>query len=349
MSFISHFFHNEKRAESVVLVDIGTSSVAGAYARYVEGELPVLLYTRRFPVEMREKESPERAMLRALQILGTTLIREGAPILSRATGSGSANNILVSIDAPWQTTSIRMEHFEQKTPFVFTKSLVTRKLEETNIAVTGKLLADESIVGTILNGYETSDPYGKKVHRASVFVLSSLIDEKIADGILSVLQSMYHTKRILPIAGSSLRYQAIRRAFPHERNALIVDATGPLTSIALVRKDLFIAIVETADRTADRESWVDGVTKELTELAKNYPLPHTIFLLAREPEISSLQQTLNAAHLGKFWLSDNPPKIVPILANHLNGLVRQTTAASPDLLLLLMTLFYQHRAHDEKM
>lgn len=326
-----------------MLVDIGTSSVAGAYARYVEGELPVLLYTRRFPVEMRENESPERAMLRALQILGTTLIREGAPILSRATGSGSANNILVSIDAPWQTTSIRMEHFEQKTPFVFTKSLVTRKLEQTSIAATGKLLADESIVGTILNGYETGDPYGKEAHRASVFVLSSFIDEKIANSILSVLQSLYHTTRILPIAGNSLRYQAIRKAFPHERNALIVDATGPLTSIALVRKDLFIAIVERADRTADSGSWVDGVTKELTELAKNYPLPHTIFLLAREPETSSLQQTLDAAHLGKFWLSDNPPKIVPILASHINGLVRQTTAASPDLLLLLMALYYQHR------
>jgi hypothetical protein len=344
MSLFTGLFHNEKKAESVVLIDISASSVAGAYVRYVEGELPVLLYTRRFPVEIRVNEPQEQAMLRALHILGETLIREGAPVLVRVTGSGSASSILVSIDAPWQKTSVRIEHFEQKIPFIFTKSLVTKELEKTSIEAPGKLLVDESIIGTILNGYETDDPYGKKVHRASVVVLTSFIDEKVADSITSILRSLYHSTHILPIAGSSLRYQAMRSAFPHERDALILDATGPLTSIALVRKDLFVALVEIADSTTNSDSWIDGVTKELAELAKHYPLPRTIFLLARESDISSLQQTLDAAKLGKFWLSDNPPKIVVVLASHIVGLVQQVTETSPDILLLLMALYFQYRA-----
>lgn len=349
MSFLTALFHNEKKAESVTLIDIGTSSVAGAYARYTEDESPILLYTRRVPIEVRVDEPLEQAMLRSLGMLGELLIREGAPILSRATGRGNTDIILVSIDAPWQDTSLRIEHFEEPTLFKFTKSMVTEQLEKTRVAATGKLLADESIIGTILNGYETDDPYGREVHRASVVVLTSLIDEAIAKNVLTALQGFFHTKHILPIAGSSLRYQAIRRAFPHERDALIIDATGPVTSIALVRKDLFVAIVEVPHEAGTGDTWIGEITGELAELAKNYPLPRTIFLVARETAVSSLQETLTTANLGELWLSDNPPKIVSVLASHIVGLVRQAPDVSPDLLLLLMALFWRYRGFEESM
>ncbi len=340
------FFRSKKRTESIVLIDVSANSVAGAYAYYVENELPLLLYTRRFPIEVRENESRERAMFRALQILGATLIREGAPALMRVTGSGSADGILVSIDAPWQKTSVHIEHIEQRSPFLFTRSLAVKKLEETNVVIPGKILADESIIGTILNGYETGDPYGKQAHRASIVVLTSLIDEKIAHDVLSILQGLYHTRRVLPIASSSLRYQAIRRVFPHEHDVLIVDTTLPLTSIALVRKGLLVAMTGAGDH-ADN-SWMDIVAAELAELAKSYPLPRTILLLAREPDISFFQQKFSTANLEKLWLSDNPPKVVPILVGHITGLVRQTSAVLPDMSLLLMTLYGQQRIFDGK-
>ncbi len=328
-------------AEAVVLIDIGTSSVAGAYARYTEQEPPVLLYTRRVPIEIRGEEPHEHAMLRALTILGDILIREGAPVLARATGNGSADVVLVSIDAPWEEISIRTEHFERKIDFVFTKSLVAKALAKQNATLPEKLLVDESIIGTILNGYETARPYGKKVHRASAIILTSFIEKKIAKSILSVLQRLYHTKHILSIAGSSLRYQAMRAAFPHERNALILDATGSLTSIMLVRKGLLVAISLVKNSDTDDQTWIRKVADECAEIARNYPLPRTIFLLAREPDIASLREKLDAAHLGSLWLSDNPPQIVSILASHIIGSIRHATTTSPDLPLLLMALYYR--------
>ncbi|MBU6388320.1 hypothetical protein KGQ72_00340 [Patescibacteria group bacterium] len=341
MSF-ADFFRDEKKSESVVLIDIGAGSVAGAYAQYVEGELPAILYTARLPIEPWEDELHEKAMLRALQALGDTLIREGAPALARATGSGSASAILVSIDAPWQKTSVRTEVFEQGEPFTFTRSLVAAALKETSVAAPGQMLADESIIGTILNGYETNDPYGKRAHRASVVVLSSFIDEAVANNIIALLRGIYHTKRILPIAGSSLRFQAMQRAFPHERDALIFDATGPQTSVALLRKGLFVSISE-VPATDTVEDWVVQVGDELAKLAGQYPLPRTIFLLARESEVDVLRQALDTTDLAKLWLSDNPPKIVSVLASHIIGLVRQATTTPPDLLLLLMALFHHKR------
>lgn len=343
MSFFGNIF-NPTHAESLVLIDISASSVAGAYARYKDGEASSVLYTRRLPIEIREDEPHEKAMLRALEILGNALIREGAPVLVRATGSGRADTILVSVDAPWQETKVRTEYFERKTPFTFTKRMVSTALEKTSITAEGKILADESVIGTILNGYETREPYGKKVNRASILVLTSFIDEKISESIAETIGKLFHTKNIFSIAGSSLRYQSMRTVFPHERDALILDAIGQLISVALVRKGLLVAVTEVSDTTAENsDSWVKEVTDEFTELAKEHPLPRTIFLLAHEKNISSLEHALNEAKLGGLWLSDNPPKIVPVRAGHVSGLIKQVTTAPPDLSLFLMALYWQYR------
>ncbi len=341
------FFGDKKRTESVVLIDIGTGSVAGAYVLFTEGESPTLLYTRRLPIEVRQSEPHEAAMLRALGILGNVLIQEGAPVLLRYTGSGSAETVLVSVDAPWQKTSVRTEHLEQQTPFIFTKSLVTSVLKKTRVTPAGQLLADESIIGTILNGYETHDPYGKEARRASLVILTSLIDEAAANGIHSTLRGLFHTKNILSIAGSSLRYQALRIAFPHERDALILDATEPLTSFTLVRRDFLMDVTEVQSGTNDAALWIQKVSEAFAEVATRFPLPRTMFLLAREADSEALRAALDAADLTKLWLSDNPPKIVSILASHLSGLVRQATTAAPDLSLMLITLYFQHRPPGE--
>lgn len=342
MSLFAGLLPKSKKAESVIVIDIGAESIAGAYVRYVDGELPAILYTRRMPVEFHKGELEEQAMLRALKILGDTLVSEGAPVLSRSTGSGTANTIVVSVDAPWQKTSVRSEQLEQDEPFVFTKALVSAKVHQTSAEAKGKMLVDESVIGTILNGYETSEPYGKKAQRAEIVILTSLIDEHIATTITSTLQSIYHTKGIQPIAGTSLRCQAMYAAFPHEHDVLILDASGALTSIALLRKGLFVSIVDVPSaKTAD--AWVKNVGAALAELAGRYPLPRTIFLLARDTDVAELRETLDKAKLESLWLSDDPPKMVSVLASHVAGLVKQVTTAAPDLQLILMALYYAHR------
>ncbi|MHB8860149.1 MAG: hypothetical protein ACYC48_00225 [Minisyncoccota bacterium] len=347
MSFLEEIFHKKtKSVASVILIDIRVDSVAGAYARYEEKDLPTVLYTRRLPIEIRKDETPDRAMLRALQLLGVDLIREGAPVLARATGSGSADMILVSVDAPWQETTVRTENFESEEPFVFTKSLVEKRLKEGIVALPEKMLADESIIGTILNGYETRAPYGRSVHRASIIVLTSLIERSVAHEIISALEHLYHTKAILPISGSSLRYQTIRNTFPHEQDAIILDAISKsLTSIALVRKGVFVSMAQAAiSGSGDTDTaWIATITNELAAIAKQYPLPRTIFLLAQESDIHSLQSLLAATNFGSLWLSDNPPKIVAILQSHLSSMTHYTAANPLDLGLLFMTLYYQNR------
>jgi hypothetical protein len=347
MSFFGRLFHSTKK-ESVVLIDISAGSVAGAYLHTKEGELPTTVFTRRLPIEAKASEPHERAMLRALEELGNILIREGAPALARFSGSGRAETILVSVDAPWQTTNVRTEILQRKTPFTFTKAMIKTAIEKTRTTSPEKTLADESTIGTILNGYETHQPYGKKAHRASIILLTSLIDAKVSESIVVMLRGLFHTRNILSIASSSLRYQAMRIAFPHERSALILDAVGPLLSIALMRRGLLVAVTEGIENLPRKETktLVQKISEELTELSVRYPLPRTIFLIDQGEDAVALEKELNDAKtaIAGLWLSDNPPTIVSVLPEHVNGFVKQASPSIPDLPLFLMALYWKHRS-----
>jgi hypothetical protein len=349
MSFFGKFFQTTHK-QSLVLIDISAGSIAGAYVHYQDNQKPAMLFTRRLPIEITSDEPHEKAMLRALEMLGQILVREGAPALARYTGSGTADAILVSVDAPWQATNVRTEVLERKTPFIFTRAMVATAIDKTSVTAPGKMLVDESIIGTVLNGYETRQPYGKKVHRASIIVLTSLIDEKVSGSIVTQLRKLFHTRNILSIASSSLRYQAMRVAFPHERSAIILDAIGPLLSIALVRRGLLVAVTEVAESISakDTAALVQKIIEEFNELAKRYPLPRTIFLIDQAEDVAALEKGLNAAKLAGLWLSDNPPTIVSVFADHISEFVKQVTPTPPDLPLLLMALYWAHRSSKEE-
>lgn len=343
MSFWQTLLRGRERAKPVVLVDFGSDSVGGAYVLSAPSTSPVLLYARRMPVEARRAEPQESAALRALAVLLDALLREGAPTLARAVGSGNVGEIIVSFDSPWQKVSMRTEHLEQEMPFVFTRSLADALLEKTRDKAFAGPFADERVVGTILNGYETREPHGKKAHRAEVVALSSVIEAHVAEQVVAALRGIYHTRRITPLAACPLRYLAIQRAFPHERDTLIIDAMGSATSVALVRKGMLSALAE-APGSRGGSAYARRVGAALAALAKQYPLPRTIFLLAREQDAAALRKDLDPANLGNFWLSDNPPKLVSVLPSALGALVRQSSASSPDLMLVLMALYTCRRA-----
>lgn len=332
-----------KRTETAVLIDIGAASVAGACVKFVEGEAATLLYTRRLPIELRKDEPQEQAMLRALEILGKALVTDGSPVLSHETGSQRPNSIFVSIDAPWQKTSMHTERIEKPQPFLFTKNMVKEILQKQAPAQRDAVLSDESIIGTVLNGYETHEPYGRKPRRVTMYILTSYIDRKVADGVTKLLQGFYKTKHIPLISGSSLRYQAARIAFPFERNAIILDATGPLAAVALVRNNLLVALSETAGSEMGSDGWVEEIRGALGTFSQHYPLPRMIFAIARETDIPLLNDRLNSSNIGSLWLSDIPPKIVSFRSSHVVDSVRQASESSADISLTLMALFWQHR------
>jgi len=340
MSLFESFF-KKSHTESAILVDIGAGSIFGSYAQFFEHDKPLITFATEVRIEPRPNELRERAMSRALGELGDRLIREGAPAHRHTTGSGHTDSILVSVDAPWQITTMRTEVIEQKAPFTFSRGLLATAIKRASITEKGFVLADESVIGTILNGYEVTAPFGKRVTHAKIVILSSAIAEVVAIEVADTLRRLFHTHNILLIAGASLRYQALRRVFPHEQDALILDANGPEVSLALVRHGYLVAIHDVKDGAPTSAEWIGEVKQGLAALAADYPLPHRVFLLARESESGNLKTALEQAKLGELWFSEDPPRIIAVTSSNVGGLLRIATDTKPELMTSLMTLYWQ--------
>lgn len=337
----------KKRTHSVIVcVDIGASTIGGAFVVFAEQTLPTIVYSKRVPIIAHSGENAGIAMLRALGVLGEALTREGSPLLLRATGSGSVSGVLVSLDAPWQTTVLRTETLDKRDSFVFTKHTARTMLATNASTPEDATLVNESIIGTLLNGYETRRPYGMHAHRATIIALSSYVPTSILESVGAELRSLYHTRAQFSIAGSSLRYQAIREAFPHEADALLLDTMGTEVSIALIRKGLLVATAEAPAGAPGTDAWNESTASLLRDIARQYPLPRTIFALAEEHAAETVRAACEGKAFATIWLTDRPPKIVFVKPSHLATLV--TSNGAPDLLLYFMAIYWQHHEQEHR-
>lgn len=325
-----------KRAESVAFIEIAADSVGGAYARFEEGRLPKLVYTAREPLAPHEGEEVSTALSRALSTLSDALIREGAPALSRAVGHGTIDAVIVSIASPWQEAVLRAEKFESARPFTFTHSLLAEALERSPVPAAGKVVADESVIATVLNGYETSAPLGKEVSRASVLILTATVDAAIAEVAASVVRSLYHTHATGLTAFAHIEYVAVRALFPHEEEYLVIETRGGATSIMLVKRNCLAGVMSVVGSSGD----VRELKGALDALSVDHPLPHTIFLLANENERESLKASIESAHFETFWLSETAPRVVAIRPDLMAPHLQLLPDASHDLFLSLAALSY---------
>ena len=322
-----------------MVIDVAADSVGGACVLLQEGTVPALLYTHRVPIEAHEGEIMTVALARAVGTLGDSLIREGAPILLRAAGSGHPDRIVASIGAPWAESSVHIERFEgdRGGSFTFSRSLIEKALKPPTEIPAESIFMDETVVATFLDGYESHSPVGERARRSSIVVLSTVVEEAVAEPLARTLRALYHTHHVTLAAGSLVFYRSIESLFPHESDYLALAVSGDIAQLLLVRHDVLTGTVNVS-LANDPTSALESAFKKLAEMQ---PLPHSIFLVTSESRHESFTALFADQRFSALWLSDNPPRILPIRPEHLQlgsklGLVG---AVEPDLRLSLIALF----------
>jgi hypothetical protein len=343
MSFFANLF-GTKKTESVALVEIGPDSIAGGFAVFKKGARPVLAYATRITITPAAPEDPSKTVTRTLGELGECLIREGAPRLLRVSGSGSIDSVLVSVKAPWQETMIRSEKIERTAPFTFTKALLNTALKKSATPPPKRLLADEFVVGTVLDGYTIKEPVGQRASRVNIIILSSFIDESLSLGIAATLRKLFHTTAIRLVAAAALRGEALRTVFPHEEDYLAVDIAGDSVTTTLLRHGL-LSMVEHAHVAAEKgakNAWVGALTATLEAITKRYPLPRKMLLLTGESDRGELKKSIEEAPLASLRLSDERFIVAAVTPAQLTEALLVAPEVEPDLGLELAALFYEH-------
>lgn len=328
-------------ARSVALVDIGSLSVGGAYLAMPPDAPPTVLYTARVPLAPHGGEPRIAAAGRALGELGERLVKEGAPILRAATGSGSPGIILVSVAPPWQEASVRTEHKSEERPFLFTKTLLGEMLRRSALPAEGSVTADESVLSVRLNGYIVPDPIGVRASEAEVEILVSSIEESVGERLARPLRNIFHSRDIRLVAAQAARYEALTALFPHEKDYLILDALSEPVAFTLVRSGYLAAVAEEESRhdpSAHTALAAHVFEKALGAIATHYPLPRSVFLLAEPEARDFLAGALAAEPMNLFWLSSEPPATIVVDAAGFSDRLKTGVHAAPDLALYLLAL-----------
>lgn len=231
-----------KDASSRVLITIGSSGCSGAYVEYKDGDIPSIHYVTQHVIEPRKDEELKDAMLRTLDMVGNDLIETGAPALRRATGSGSIDGVLVSVAGPWQETKVRTIAIQPGKPFTFSRGMLSEAIASAPAVPENRLSYGESVIATILNGYDTPDPFGKRANRAEVVILSSTLEKDVTERIRACIRKLYHTHTISFTAFAPVTYAVLRDLYPHEKDFLVLDVASEDTDLAFVKGGLLVDV-----------------------------------------------------------------------------------------------------------
>jgi hypothetical protein len=196
---------------------------------------------------------------------------------------------------------------------------------------------DESILATYLDGYESKAPIGERTHRASIVILSSLIERVVAEPLSKALRGLYHTHRVELAAGSLTLFRGLEALFPHETDYLALRIADGVASLILVRKGVMLAAPDFG-LGSDLPAALYGA---FSELARTQPLPRSIFVVASDGRQEELKAALADPRFAPLWLSDVPPRVLPVRNEHLTigGKVSLAGDVRPDLPLGLIALF----------
>ncbi|KND50915.1 MAG: hypothetical protein AB202_00720 [Parcubacteria bacterium C7867-007] len=227
-----------KTRSTQIMIDVGSSSVGGAYVCYESGQLPIIYYSTRINMEPRPNETHEDLMLRTLEEVTNRLVKKGAPEVRREVGNAHADGTLVSIAAPWQETRVRTETIQSVRPFVFTKKLLNDTVRKSANVQEGWVDSGDSVIATILNGYEIPNPFGKSVKRAELVVLSSTLQKEVMESIERVMRKAFHSHDVTFTGFAPVWYRIFREMYQHENDYLILDIRGARSDLAFIQRGL---------------------------------------------------------------------------------------------------------------
>ncbi len=95
----------------------------------------------------------------------------------------------------------------------------------------------------MLNGYQTSKPYGKQTKSIEISIFLSMISKEVETKTRKVLEKIFHSHTIAFHSFALTSFSAIRDIFHSEEDFLLVDVGGEVTDVSLVRRGILLETV----------------------------------------------------------------------------------------------------------
>lgn len=297
------FSKKENKFLPFVVFDIGSASVGGALVVAEEeafGGIKIVYNTREH-IAFQNSLEPEyllSTMLGVLKKVGENIEKNGMQkLFNEKSGKRNIENIFCVLSSSWYISDTEIIKSEKENPFIVSEKFIEDLLKDADkhFKKSSKLqfemleagnfkLIEKNIIQILLNGYNTNNPQGKKVNRADATLFVSMMSSEVYKKITSVLEKIFGARNTMFHTFELALFSAVRDIFKTEIDFLIMDISGEVTDITLVRNE---TIVKTVSFSLGRNFLIRKVANSLNAVPEE---AHSLIRLFLDEKSSSSER-----------------------------------------------------------
>jgi len=273
----------KNKANLTLVCDIGSATVSLAIVQ-ITNIKPVILYTTIVPIKVDEVYEPSKLEANLLVFFAEAIKNVSAAFRSelRTLSEKQIHDAVLVFSSPWYVAKTRSVSIEKSTPFFLDAHTIEdlinseeRKFEEE--ALSGSLdvignrdvrMIERELVRVKLNGYETANPYLKRVQYAELSLYMSLVPHDMLKTMTDLLADRLHIGKTKAYTFPLVSFGAIRKLFPHESNYLLLDVAGEMTDVSCIQERIITG----------SKAFPTGRNALIREVAKNMHVSNEIAL-----------------------------------------------------------------------
>ena len=272
-------FFSKDKTELGVVFNIGSSSVGAGLVKFHHDKVPEVVYTVRELIPYQETVSPERFlddMVNTLGIANTRIHKEGLVHLRFTEyGSRKIRHAFYAFSSPWAASQTKIASTENPEPVTITRAMVQELISKAEIAFEAEVIdpknnpefqnklsiIENRVIQTRVNGYETSNPYGKKAHRVDISFFISLVPKMVIDRVSDASLGALHPRDTRFTSAQLASYSALREIFSKYDDFILLDIGGEISDVSVIKKGL---ILETASFPLGRNFLTRRISRALS-------------------------------------------------------------------------------------
>ncbi len=238
------------KATAIAVFDISSSSVGGAHAligknKNNSANVTILVQERR-DTGLEEELDIERF------VNDTARALEAVVDHVRTADVHHPEYIQVVLASPWYSTHTRTISYSRENVFTCTQRLIDSLVEKEIVYFLkqpadsgepfgkGFKVVEQQLSNITLNGYETNDPFGKKVQSMELVLTITIVPELVVERFSGILRRSYGDRTINVTTGPYATYVALRDNGGVPDDSVILDIGEEITDVAFIKNGLFL-------------------------------------------------------------------------------------------------------------
>ncbi len=304
---------NSNKEQVAILIDIGNGSTTGSVVVYSKDAKPKFIYVVKKFFVISDKVDGLK-----LEAEMNSLLEQMLAILTQKSfehkywqgKKKKFDKILISFSSPWFISKTKNIHLEKDKEFVISKNfldgimnqeveVLKNELHTQNPEETFEVI-ERSIVHSKINGYTLDDAIGKNTKSFDASLYMSVVSDNFIEKILENLYKHTHVTHdnVLINTFPLISFTVIRDLFTKEQNFIIMDVTGEVTDVTMVKGDI---IVDTVSIPSGRNFIIRQISKNFnvsTEIAES---TLKLFLSKKLEDATSNQMSELMVSVEKEW------------------------------------------------